>query len=116
MSSRPSTSTWCALEKRAVSSMTSSRNLQSNKKKTARIRGKFKSAMTYPIILLTITLSVFMLLMVFVMPRIGKIIQDLAGEDAELPTMTKIMLGISDFMVTKWYIIIAVGFIQVFFA
>jgi type IV pilus assembly protein PilC len=90
------------------------KKLAIQQEKDARIRGKFKSAMTYPIILLTITLSVFMLLMVFVMPRIGKIIQDLAGEDAELPTMTKIMLGISDFMVTKWYIIIAVGFIGMF--
>lgn len=88
------------------------KKLAIQQEKDARIRGKFKSAMTYPVILLTITLGVFMLLMVFVMPRIGKIIQDLAGEDAELPTMTKIMLGISDFMVTKWYIILAVGFIS----
>lgn len=91
------------------------KKLAIQQEKDARIRGKFKSAMTYPMILLTITLSVFMLLMVFVMPRIGKIIQDLAGEDAQLPTMTKVMLSISDFMVTRWYIIIAVGFIAGYF-
>jgi type IV pilus assembly protein PilC len=91
------------------------KKLAVQQEKDSKIRGKFKSAMTYPIILLSITLGVFMLLMVFVMPRIGKIIQDLAGEDAQLPTMTKIMLGISDFMVTKWYIILAVGFITSYF-
>lgn len=90
------------------------KKLATQQEKDARIRGKFKSAMTYPAILLTITLGVFLLLMVFVMPRIGKIIQDLAGPDAELPTMTKIMLGISDFMVTKWYILLAVGFIAMY--
>lgn len=87
------------------------KKLAVQQEKDAKIRGKFKSAMTYPIILLTITMSVFMLLMVFVMPRIGTIIKDLAGEDAELPTMTKIMLSISDFMVNRWYIILIVGFI-----
>lgn len=87
------------------------KKLAVQQEKDAKIRGKFKSAMTYPIILLTITLSVFMLLMVFVMPRIGTIIKDLAGEDAELPTMTKVMLSISDFMVNRWYIILIVGFV-----
>lgn len=91
------------------------KKLAVQQEKDARIRGKFKSAMTYPAILLTITLGVFLLLMVFVMPRIGKIIQDLAGEDAELPTMTKIMLGISDFMVTKWYILLIVGVVGSYF-
>ncbi len=87
------------------------KKLAVQQEKDAKIRGKFKSAMTYPIILLTITLSVFMLLMVFVMPRIGTIIKDLAGEDAELPTMTKIMLSISDFMVNRWYILLILGFV-----
>lgn len=91
------------------------KKLAVQQEKDARIRGKFKSAMTYPAILLTITMGVFLLLMVFVMPRIGKIIKDLAGEDAELPTMTKIMLGISDFMVTKWYILVIVGVVGSYF-
>lgn len=91
------------------------KKLAVQQEKDAKIRGKFKSAMTYPIILLTITLGVFLLLMVFVMPRIGKIIQDLAGEDAELPTMTKIMLGISDFMVTKWYIVLGISIVTAYF-
>lgn len=87
------------------------KKLATQQEKDASIRGKFKSAMTYPTILLSITLIVFLVLMVFVMPRIGSIIQDLAGPEAELPRLTLIMLAISDFLVTKWYIVIGGGFL-----
>jgi type IV pilus assembly protein PilC len=87
------------------------KKLATQQEKDAKIRGKFKSAMTYPIILLSITFMVFIVLMVFVMPRIGKIIQDLAGPNAELPKLTQIMLGISDFMTSKWYIMLGGGFL-----
>ena len=86
------------------------KKLATQQEKDAAIRGKFKSAMTYPIILLSITFIVFMILMVFVMPRIGNIIKDLAGPGAELPKLTLVMLGISDFMTSKWYIMLA-GFV-----
>jgi type IV pilus assembly protein PilC len=91
------------------------KKLAVQQEKDAKIRGKFKSAMTYPIILLTITVLVFLMLMVFVMPRIGKIIIDLGGPDAQLPPLTQVMLGISNFMVSKWYIMLgAVVLIAVF--
>lgn len=82
------------------------KKLATQQEKDAKIRGKFKSAMTYPIILLSITFTVFLGLMLFVMPRIGKIIKDLAGENAELPALTKVMLGISGFLVHQWYLVI----------
>lgn len=91
------------------------KKLATQQEKDSKIRGKFKSAMTYPLILLSITTLVFLALMVFVMPRIGKIIQDLAGPDAELPTLTKIMLGISNFMVSKWYILLGLAIVGSFF-
>ncbi len=84
------------------------KKLAVQQEKDATIRKKFKSAMTYPAVLITITLSVFIGLMTFVVPKIGKIISDLAGPDAELPAMTKVMLSISDFMVTYWYILVGV--------
>lgn len=91
------------------------KRLAEQQEKDSRIRGKFKSAMTYPIILLVITFSVFMGLMVFAMPKIGKMIKDLAGDDAKLPKLTTTMLGISDFMVKYWIFILAVIFIGSFF-
>lgn len=83
--------------------------------KDAHIRAKFKGAMTYPVILLSITFIVFIGLMVFVMPRLGKIIKDLGGPDAKLPPLTQGMLNVSDFMISKWYILIGVTAIVIFF-
>lgn len=74
--------------------------------KDAAIRGKFKSAMTYPAVLISITVLVFIALMTFVVPKIGTIIADLS--DGELPPVTKAMLGISDIMINYWYIHISV--------
>lgn len=90
------------------------KKLAVQQEKDAHIRAKFKGAMTYPIILLSITFMVFIGLMVFVMPRLGKIIKDLGGPDAELPPMTQALLGISNFMLTKWYILIAASILAVF--
>lgn len=72
------------------------------------MRKKIKSAMTYPMVLVGITVIAFFGLMIFVIPRIGDIIKDLGGADAELPGITRFMLGISDFTLHYWYIMIAV--------
>ncbi len=37
-------------------------------------------------------------IMIFVIPKLGKIIKDLGGPDAKLPIYTQVMLNISDFM------------------
>jgi type IV pilus assembly protein PilC len=78
------------------------KKLAVQQEKDASIRAKFKSAMTYPAVLIFITISVFILLMTAVVPKVGLIIADLT--DGELPTMTKVMLGISDFLLGYWYI------------
>lgn len=74
--------------------------------KDAAIKAKFKSAMTYPTVLIGITVLVFIALMTFVVPKIGTIIADLS--EGELPALTKAMLGISDIMINYWYIHISV--------
>ena len=76
--------------------------------KNASIKKKIKSAMTYPMVLIGITIVAFFGLMLFVIPMIGKTIQDLAGPDAELPGLTQAMLGISGIFVSFWYIIFPV--------
>jgi len=82
------------------------KKLAVQQEKDAAIRAKFKSAMTYPLVLIGITVSVFVMLMTVVVPKVGTIIADLTGGD--LPTMTKVMLGISDFLLGFWYIHIVV--------
>ncbi len=87
------------------------KRLALQQEKNATIRKKVKSAMTYPMVLMFITVIAFFGLMLFVIPQIGKILQDLGGPDAQLPLLTQIMLGISAFTLQWWYILIpAIGF------
>lgn len=84
------------------------KRLALQQEKSDSIRKKVKGAMTYPMVLLSITLIAFVGLMVFIVPRIGQIVKDLGGPDAELPAITQVMLAISSFMTNQWYIIIGV--------
>lgn len=76
--------------------------------KSAAIRKKIKSAMTYPVVLIFITIAAFFGLMIFVIPQIGTILTDLGGPDAELPGITLFMLAASHIITTYWYIIFPV--------
>lgn len=82
------------------------KRLALQQEKNAAIRKKVKSAMTYPMVLIFITILAFFGLMIFVIPMIGKTIKDLAGPEASLPLITEIMLGISGFMISWWYILL----------
>jgi len=82
------------------------KKLALQQEKDAKIRGKFKSAMTYPTVLIGITFAVFIALMTVVVPKIGKIVGDLSG--GNLPPLTQAMLGISHFLIGFWYIHISV--------
>ncbi len=84
------------------------KKLALQQEKDAAIRSKFKGAMTYPIVLISITTIVFIALMTFVVPKIGAIVKELSN--GELPTLTKVMLSISSIMVHYWLIMaIATG-------
>lgn len=74
------------------------KRLASQIERDASIRKKIKSAMTYPIVILTVTVFAFFGIMIFIIPKISKILTDLGGEDAQLPIYTKAMLDISDFV------------------
>lgn len=83
--------------------------LAQQQEKSATIKKKVKGAMTYPMILIIITVLAFFGLMLFVIPQIGKILTDLGGPDVELPLLTQIMLGISAFMINFWWLLLIVG-------
>jgi len=90
------------------------KRLALQQEKAATMRKKIKSAMTYPMVLVVITILAFFGLMLFVIPQIGNILTDLGGPDAELPVLTQIMLGISGFVTSFWYIIFPLLFGAVF--
>ncbi|HRC27933.1 MAG TPA: type II secretion system F family protein [Candidatus Saccharimonas sp.] len=74
------------------------KRLAVQQEKNATMRKKIKSAMTYPMVLIFITIVAFFGLMLFVIPKIGGILKDLGGADAKLPPLTLAMLAISDFL------------------
>lgn len=82
------------------------KRLALQQEKNAAIRKKVKSAMSYPVVLMSITVLAFFGLMIFVIPQIGGIVKGLGGPDAQLPALTLFMLAISDFIIKFWWLII----------
>jgi type IV pilus assembly protein PilC len=76
------------------------KRLAAQTEKDASIRKKIKGAMTYPTVILSVTILAFFGLMIFVIPKLGKILTDLGGPDAQLPIYTRVLLGISNFSVS----------------
>lgn len=74
----------------------------------ASMRKKIKGAMMYPIVIFSITIVAFFGVMIFVIPKIAKILTDLGGPDAKLPVYTRVMLSISGFMQHNVIIILIV--------
>jgi type IV pilus assembly protein PilC len=90
------------------------KRLAFQQEKESSIKKKVKSASTYPMILMIITTMAFFGLMIFVIPRIGKILKDLGGEDAELPGITQAMLNISDFLIANTILVFGIMFITIY--
>jgi type IV pilus assembly protein PilC len=62
---------------------------------------KIIGAMTYPIFILFVMLAVVFLMLFFVVPQLGEVLKE-TGQ--ELPFVTKIVLGSSDFLRKSWWI------------
>jgi type IV pilus assembly protein PilC len=63
----------------------------------ASIRKKIKSAMMYPMVILSITVVAFFGVMLFIVPKLGGILTSLGGPNAKLPIYTIVLLNISNF-------------------
>ena len=81
--------------------------------KDHRIKGKTKSAMMYPIILIVITIAVLLIVYLAVLPSFFDIFKNV-----ELPLITKINISISKFLQDYWYfvLLIAAGLVVTFIA
>jgi type IV pilus assembly protein PilC len=63
---------------------------------------EIKSAMTYPVISLTLVLGITAFLMLGVVPTFKQVFD---GLGSELPALTSFVLGVSDFMRAQWLVI-----------
>lgn len=75
------------------------------------IKKKVQSTMTYPVILLILTFGVAGFLMLTVVPQFVSMFDDMG---AELPTITKVVMAISEVLQSSWYIILLIIFTAVF--
>jgi len=83
--------------------------------KARKLKARVKSAMVYPILVLSAAFSIVLLLMKFVIPKFTVVLKDMAG-GAELPKITQIVLGISNWIAYEygWAILLGVPFGAVF--
>lgn len=70
--------------------------------KEYRLKQKVKSSMTYPKILGALIVVVLIIIMGFVLPQF----EGMFAQMDELPAATEILMSISDFVASKWYILI----------
>ncbi|MCB2289666.1 type II secretion system F family protein [Clostridium sp. CS001] len=79
--------------------------MASHYEKENKINNQLKSAMVYPAVLATLSVVVVIFLLTFIMPTFAGMFE---GSGVELPGPTKIVMGLSKFIQTKWYILIVV--------
>lgn len=69
----------------------------------AETRSKVKSALAYPIVMVMAGAGAIMVLLTVVMPKIMKIYEDL---DQQLPSTTVLLISVSRFLQSYWYVVI----------
>jgi type IV pilus assembly protein PilC len=68
------------------------------------LRRKVKSAMTYPTVVLVVAVGATTFMLLFIIPTFARIFSDFGGE---LPTPTKIVMGLSNFLKSYWWALLA---------
>lgn len=77
----------------------------SYQEKQAALRGKIRTALTYPVVVLVIALAVTYFLLTGIVPQFAQILDQLGGE---MPLITSVLITISDFLRFQWYILFGV--------
>jgi type IV pilus assembly protein PilC len=73
----------------------------------AEIRGKIKSAMMYPVLVLCFSVLMLFVLFSFVLPKFKEIF---TGMNVQLPAVTAGLFAMGDFMAKYWWFVIIMGF------
>jgi type IV pilus assembly protein PilC len=87
--------------------------LAGNLEREVSLRGRIKSAMTYPIVVLGFVTLIMMAMLLFIVPQFKSIYAQLHGQ---LPLPTRMLLAVSDAVRTKFlFVAIAIGVIVFLF-
>lgn len=88
-------------------------NLAKDTEKAYQIRSKVKGAMTYPVIIVVLLVGVVVVMMTVVVPKLTSLF---AAAGTDLPLITRIVVGTSDFMINhKTIMLLSVGIFVLFF-
>lgn len=77
-------------------------NLATYMEKIENIKSKIKSALMYPIAVVSVAFAVISVIMIWVVPSFKTVFSSFG---AELPAPTLLVIGISEFFVSYWYLI-----------
>jgi len=75
-----------------------------------RLRSKIKGALIYPTFMMVFGLAVVVFMVTTIVPKITRIFE---SQEAALPAPTRILIGISDFVVNHWFLLMLAIFVIV---
>lgn len=81
------------------------------KEKTETLKGKIKKALTYPTAVIIVACIVTAILLIFVVPQFEELFK---GFGADLPAFTQMVVAMSRFLQSSWYVILGVLVVTVF--
>ena len=79
------------------------KRLADQKEKDESMMSRIRGAMTYPAIVLLVIIAVVIFMMVMVVPQVENLYSDMGKE---LPGATKVLVGVSNFIMHQWYIVL----------
>ncbi len=89
------------------------RRVATQQEKDAAMMSKIRGALTYPVIVLVVIGLVMTFMMVQVVPQVKQLYKDM---HQELPFATQILIGISDFIINFWWLVlVGIGVTGYFF-
>ena len=79
------------------------KRLADQQEKDESMMSKIRGAMTYPAIVLVVIIAVVIFMMIMVVPQVENLYSDMGKE---LPGATKALVGISNFIIQRWYVVL----------
>jgi len=79
------------------------------------LKHKVKSAMVYPTVVLIFASAISLFMLMYIVPQFGAFYEEFSGGEAQLPQLTRTMIGLSEWLVNNWYYLLLIPlFIIVF--
>lgn len=79
--------------------------------KQQKLKGTIRGALAYPIIVVIMMIVVVFIMMIFVIPQLSSLYKSL---NVDLPWSTRIVIGLSDFSITFWPVVIGILAVVIF--